>query len=313
MARSTEGDTGRLRRDGYGGLFAELKGSGGSRRLRWIVGRAKESKAEAAMSQIKKSKGMALFGFSLKRSGTHTSRTMMLEELNKLLAYVDRPEADKSDYLQAVVVENCLGKRSGKTRSLTYHHLLDLYSLDPSKLLFRALLYFWNRDVQGRPLLSLLCTYVRDSVFCSTAPFILKFPEGATITHESLEEFIDAQEPGRFSKATLKSTAQNINSTWTKSGHLYGRARKVRSRANPTAGSVSYALLLGYLAGSRGQALFQTEYTKLLDCTFDKAIELAESASRKGWIVFKRVGDVIEVLFPNLINQEEMEWLREQS
>jgi len=25
------------------------------------------------------------------------------------------------------------------------------------------------------------------------------------------------------------------------------------------------------------------------------------------------VGDVIEVLFPNLINQEEMEWLREQS
>ena len=68
--------------------------------------------------------------------------------------------------------------------------------------------------------------------------------------------------------------------------------------------SVSYALLLGYLAGSRGQALFQTEYTKLLDCTFDKAIELAEEASRKGWIVFKRVDDVIEVLFPNLINQK---------
>ena len=174
-------------------------------------------------------------------------------------------------------------------------------------------LQIWNRDIDGQPLLALLCTFARDSIFRSTAPFILKFPEGATITRESLEEFIDAQEPGRFSKATLKSTAQNINSTWTKSGHLYGRARKVRSRANPTAGSVSYALLLGYLAGSRGQALFQTEYTKLLDCTFDKAIELAESASRKGWIVFKRVGDVIEVLFPNLINQEEMEWLREQS
>ena len=90
-------------------------------------------------------------------------------------------------------------------------------------------------------------------------------------------------------------------------------SRKVRSHANPTAGSVSYALLLGYLAGSRGQALFQTEYTKLLDCTFDKAIELAEEASRKGWIVFKRVDDVIEVLFPNLINQEEMEWLYEQT
>jgi hypothetical protein len=67
------------------------------------------------------------------------------------------------------------------------------------------------------------------------------------------------------------------------------------------------------LSGVRGQALFQTEYIKLLDCTFDKAVELAEEASRKGWIVFKRIGDVIEVLFPNLINQEDMEKLREQS
>lgn len=254
-----------------------------------------------------------LFGFSDGRGGVHTSRTMMLDELRSLLTYVDQPEAGKSDYLQAIDDENCLGKRSGKTRKLTYRHLVDLYSLDRSNVLFRALLYFWNRDIDGQPLLALLCTFARDSIFRSTAPFILKFPEGATINRESLEEFIDAQEPGRFSKATLKSTAQNINSTWTKSGHLYGRTRKVRSCANPTAGSVSYALLLGYLTGSRGQALFQTEYTKLLDCTFDKAIELAEEASRKGWIVFKRVGDVIEVLFPNLINQEEMEWLHEQS
>lgn len=256
---------------------------------------------------------LSRFGFNFERSGAHTSRTMMLEELRALLTYVDRPEAEKSDYLQVIDVENCLGKRSGKTRRLTYRHLVDLYSLDRANVLFRGLLYFWNRDIDGRPLLALLCTVARDSIFRSTAPFILKFPEGATITRESLEEFIDAQEPGRFSKATLKSTAQNINSTWTKSGHLHGRARKVRSRAHPTAGSVSYALLLGYLAGSRGQALFQTEYIKLLDCTFDQAIELALDASRKGWILFKRLGDVIEVLFPNLINQEEMEWLREQS
>ena len=260
-----------------------------------------------------KNKQLSRFGFSFERGGAHSSRTMMLDELRFLLDYVGRPEAEKSDYLQAIDNENCLGKRSGKTRTLTYRHLVDLYSLDPTRVIFRALLYFWNRDIDGQPLLALLCTFARDSIFRSTAPFILKFPEGATITRESLEDFIDAQEPGRFSKATLKSTAQNINSTWTKFGHLYGRARKVRTRAKPTAGSVSYALLLSYLTGVRGQALFQTEYVKLLDCTFDKAIELAEEASRKGWIVFKRVGDVIEVLFPNLINQEDMEWLREQS
>jgi hypothetical protein len=237
---------------------------------------------------------------------------MMLEDLEALLAHVHPSEADKSDYLRAIEDENCLGKRSGKTRTLTYRHLVDLYSLDRNNLLFRTLLYFWKRDVDGQPLLALLCAYARDSILRSTAEFLLKFPEGATITRKSLEEFIENEYPGRFSSATLKSTAQNVNSTFTKSGHLYGRAPKVRSRANPTAGSVSYALLLGYLTGARGQSLFQTEYSKLLDCTFDKAVELAEEASRKGWIVLKRVGNIIEVLFPNLINKEEMEWLREQ-
>ncbi|MEA4880035.1 MAG: hypothetical protein VB045_01010 [Synergistaceae bacterium] len=261
---------------------------------------------------MEKTEHLVRFGFSFGRGSAHSARTMMLNELEALLAFLDCPEAEKSDYLHAIDGENCLGKRSGKTRILTYQHLVDLYSLDRTKILFRTLLYFWTRDIEGRPLLALLCAYARDAILRSTAPFILKFPEGMTIRRQSLEQYIDDQEPGRFSKATLKSTAQNVNSTWTKSGHLFGRARKTRARANPTAGSASYALLLGYLRGARGQTLFQTEYIRLLDCTFDKAIELAEEASRRGWIVFKRIGDVIEVLFPNLINQEEMEWLREQ-
>lgn len=236
----------------------------------------------------------------------------MVEELASLLNCVSRPEAGKSDYLYAIEDENCLGKRSGKTRILTYRHLVALYSLDSANVIFRALLYFWNRDINAQPLLALLCAYTRDPILRSTTPFILKFAEGAVITRQSVEEFIDHQEPGRFSKATLKSTAQNINSTLTKSGHLNGRARKVRSRAKATPGSVSYALLLGYLIGERGPSLFQTEYFKLLDCSIDTGIELAQEASRRGWIVFKRVGDVIEVLFPNQINQKEMELLREQ-
>lgn len=265
------------------------------------------------VSMTEANNNLVRFGFSFQRGGAHTARTMMLEDLGALLSYVDRPEAEKADYLHAIDEENCLGKRSGKTRLLTYRHLVDLYSLDPSIILFRALVFFWQRDPAGHPLLALLCTYARDAIFRSTASFVLKFPEGATITREALEEFIDDREPGRFSKATLKSTAQNINSTWTKSVHLTGRIRKIRARALPTAGSVSYALLLGYLTGVRGESLFKTDYTKLLDCSFEKAIELAAEASRKGWIVFKRVGDVIEVLFPNLINEQEMEWLREQN
>lgn len=256
---------------------------------------------------------LSLFGFKNERASAHSARTMMLAELGAVLSYLDRPDAQKSDYLHAIDAENCLGKRSGKTRTLTSRHLVDLYSLDTSAILFRGLLSFWQRDPDGRPLLALLCAYSRDSILRSTASLILPAHEGTTIARAAMEKFIDEIEPERFSHATLKSTAQNINSTWTQSGHLTGRARKIRSRAHPTPGAVSYALLLGYLSGARGESLFNTEYAKLLDCSFERALSLAEDASCRGWIVLKRVGDVIEVVFPNLITAEEMEWVREQS
>lgn len=251
-------------------------------------------------------------GFSYERGGVHTSRTMMLAELRAMLSFVDATNATRADYLEAIQTANCLGKRSGKTRTLTFRHLADLYALDPSLLVFRALRFFWQRDLDGQPLLAALCAYSRDPMLRATAPFVLSLQEGATVTRETMEEFIDAQEPGRFSKATLKSSAQNINSSWTQSGHLVGRVRKVRARAVATPGVVSFALLLGYVSGLRGESLFKSDFTRILDCSYEKTIELAEDASRRGWISLKRVGQVVEVLFPKLISAQEMEWLREQ-
>ena len=251
------------------------------------------------------------FGFRNGKSTIHTARTIMFEDLKALFTHVPNINASKNDYIQAIEVDNCLGKRSGKTRKLTAQHLSELYTLDPAVTLFRALRFFWKRDEAGQPLLSLLCAYSRDTLLQKTAPFILSTSEGNIITREDLEEFLEKNEPGRFSKSTLTSTAQNLNSSWTKSGHLIGRAKKVRSRANPTPGSVAYALFFGYLCGIRGEMLLETEYVQLLDCSMNQAIELAEDASRRGWIVFKRIGKVIEVLFPNILNPREIEWSRE--
>lgn len=261
----------------------------------------------------KQNNNLERFGFSCQRGGVHTARTMMLVELRALLSYVDTADAAKTDYLEAIETANCLGKRSGKTRALSFRHLAGLYALDPGVLVFRALRFFWSRDVDGQPLLAALCAYSRDPILRATVPFVLGFQEGATVNREAVEAFIDAQEPGRFSKATLKSTAQNINASWTQSGHLAGRVRKVRTRAVATPGTVSLALLLGYVGGLRGESLFKSDYTRMLDCSFEKTIELAEDASRRGWISLKRVGQVVEVLFPNLITAHEMEWLREQN
>lgn len=253
------------------------------------------------------------FGFAFPFGSPHVSRTMMFAELSILLEYVNTPGASRSDYIHAVVEDNCLAKRTDKNRIISKRYLLELYSLDPNMLLFRSLLFFWKRDSGGRHLLALLCSYARDPLLKASAKYILPLTEGALVTRQTMEEFLDSLAPGRYSTGKLASNAKNLNSTWTQSGHLTGRTQKKRSKAIPTMSSVSYALLLGYLTGVRGRSLFTSEYIKLLDCSLEHAIELAEEASRRGWIALKRVGDVIEVLFPNLINAQEMEWLREQS
>lgn len=255
---------------------------------------------------------MLRFGFTFSKGGVHLARTMMFKEFSMLLEHVTNANATKNEYIKAIVGENCLGKKSGKNRTLAAKHLTELYGLDPSIAIFRALLYFWRRDKEGQPLVALLCAVTRDAILRRSASFILQFPESNVLTSEMMEEFIKAKEADRFSKATIKSTAKNINSTWTQSGHLLaGYRKKFRSKAKATAGAIGYALFLGYLTGSRGEVIFTTDYIKLLDCSVEQAIELAEIASRRGWIIFKRVGKVMEVSFPNILTTQEMEWTRE--
>lgn len=251
-------------------------------------------------------------GFSFGRNSVHAARTNMFEELELLLEAVPSP-TDGKQLTNAIIEDNCLGKRSEKSKTLTARHLLELYTLEPKVSIFKTLLYFWNRESEARPLLALLCSSARDSLLKNSLKVILDTPETAVLERETMEDYIDSLEPGRFSKATLKSVAQNINSTWTKSGHITGRAKKVRTQAKAKPAAVAYALYLGYLCGNRGPELFETDFMKSMDCSREKAIELAEIASQRGWIVFKRIGKVMEVLFPNLISAEEVEWLREQN
>ena len=259
-------------------------------------------------------KKLDLFGFNMKAGGgVHTSRTIMLLELETLLSRVADSSSEKAVYQLAIVDDNCLSKRTENTRKLTFQHLVELYGLSSDIILFRALLFFWKRDVDAQPLLALLCAYARDPLLRTATPYMLALKDGNIMAREALEQHLEGLFPGRFSPATLKSTAQNLNSSWTKSGHLTGKALKRRTPVTPTAGALSYALFLGYLSGVRGQALLTSDYVRILNCPVSLALTLAEEASRKGWMVWKRVGDVMEVHFPNLINLQEAEWIREQS
>lgn len=236
----------------------------------------------------------------------------MLDELNRLLEYVDGHKSSLDTFRKAIIDENCLSKKSGKTRELTFQHLRSLYGLDPSIPLFRTLLHFWTRETSGRPLLAVLCVLPRDAIFRKSYDWIAKFNPGEWVSREHIEKQIEAAFPDRFSPASLKSIAQNLNSSWTKTGHLQGRVKKIRAQAKPTPASTAFALYLGYLQGIRGEELFHSPYTKVLDTRPAELMDMAETASQRSWIVMKRLGRVIEVLFPHLITDEERRQLHEQ-
>lgn len=255
---------------------------------------------------------LSRLGFSFETGGAHTARTMMLAELRLLLEAVPDPTAGKAEYFRNIREENCLGKRSERTRTLTARHLADLYGLDPDLALFRALRFFWPINEQAQPLLALLCAFARDPLLRMSAPLIKALEPGQILTRETMEDHVEKANPDRFSPATLKSLAQNINGTWTYSGHLRGRQSKVRDKACATQESVAYCLFLGYLWGERGESLLQGTFCSLLDAGPERVLELAESGSRRGWFVLKRIGKVMEFQFPELLTDQEREWLREQ-
>lgn len=252
------------------------------------------------------------YGFVFSDGGVHLARSMMLKELTTLFDVIPSPEATTGAYVRAIKQDNCLGKQSGSARNLTARHLLALYSLDPSLAVFRALKFFWQRDDTGRPLLALLCAFARDPILRASAPFISGLPGGEAAPRESMEAFIDQVFPGRFSAATLKSTAQNLLTSWTASGHLSGSRNKIRTKPTVTTATVAYALFLQYLLGTRGSAVLTGKYVALLDTEPANTVNLAEYASRAGWMVFKHIGEVMESSFPILLTETERGWIHEQ-
>src|SRR5665647_1001901 len=81
-------------------------------------------------------------GFRYGDKGTHSSRTIMFEELQQLLE--SHPgNVSREIYIQAVIDENCLGKHTAATRKLSLQRLSELYGLDPDVPLFRIMCSLW--------------------------------------------------------------------------------------------------------------------------------------------------------------------------
>lgn len=240
-------------------------------------------------------------GFRWGKKGTHTSRTIMLDELQTLLACCQQ-DASPEDYTTAIIEDNCLGKRTVATRKLTFQRLSELYALDSQIPLFKIMRYFWYADSSRQEIFPLLLALARDPLLRATALTIMRMRPGEELARQPLIDALNHAAGNRLSENTLDKVVRNAASSWTQSGHLKGRNRKVRQRITPTSASTTYALLIGYLTGVRGPALFETCWAQVLDEPPEELMRLAMDARRLGFLEMNQSGGVVEVAFSRLLS-----------
>lgn len=234
-------------------------------------------------------------GFRLGARGTHTSRTIMLKDLDELLSAVP-PSGDHGAHEEAVVRENVLGKQTAATRRLSYQRLRELYGLDPRIPLFRVLRRLWGVDRPGRPRLAVLAAMARDPLLTATAPVVVLLEPGQEMMRSTVLAKLREAVDDRLNDAVLDKVARNTASSWAQAGFLQGRVRKVRCRVEPTPGTVALALWLGRLEGYAVARLLDSPWARVAgDGGPPELLPLALKASQLGLIRARSAAGVLSI------------------
>jgi len=229
---------------------------------------------------------------------------MMLPELTALAAHLP-PTADLEAYSNAILIDNVLGKPTFASRDKSLRHLTQLYGLSPRLALFRILRVFAGEDPYSLPLMAMTCAFCRDEQLRASFKLISQLRPGQVLTRQRMEEHLDRCFTSRFSPATKKSLAQNVDTTWTKAGHLSGRNKKLRSIPQPRMLASTYAMFAGFLLGLRGDLLINSVFGQLVASDSSILTSHLSEASARGYLRFRHAGGVTEVDFSPLLNNQE--------
>jgi hypothetical protein len=239
------------------------------------------------------------FGLKFSSGGAHISRTMMLSELGAVLARV--PQGSRvADYREAILRLNVLGKTTDSTRQKSLRHLRELYACDDSTPIFGVLRKLHATDSASLPFLAVQVAWARDPLLRATTQPVVDAAEGERVEVASLAHALEVAFPNQYSELNRSKIARNAASSWTQSGHLAGRVKKIRQRIKPTIVAVTMAFFLGDIAGYHGAAVFSNPWCRLLDLNSDRAKAMGFEAHRAGLLNLRAVGEVVELSFPLL-------------
>lgn len=249
---------------------------------------------QTALPHITETDRLRTAGARFGAKGTHTSRTMMLEELTELLRAVPA-SGDRGAYECAVIEENCLGKTTTSNRRLTLQRMSELFGLDPDVPLFVVLRRLWELDPEGRPLITLMCALARDPLLRGTSPYILSMPVGAELLHDEYMASIREHVETRLNDGVLDQVRRNSSASWGQSGHLEGRVRKRRKLVGAPFGAVAFALWLGSLEGRVGDDLLASFWMRHFDAPSHAIIEAVLRCKQSGLVYASIGGGVVQI------------------
>jgi hypothetical protein len=245
-----------------------------------------------------------LLGFTKKSVGGHSARSMMLVEMRILFRGLP-VTTGAGDFEKVIVDDNILGKPTLSSRKNSLHHLRELYGLDSTRTLFRVLWNLGHADVDSLAQLCLVCAYARDPQLRWSFELIRTLRLGVVLERATMEQHLERGFPNRFSPAMKKSMAQNVDTTWTFTGHLAGSKRKIRQMPEPRPVSAAYAMLVGYLTGLRGEGLLDSAYGSLVASNRSQLQTALALASARGLLSLKQAAGIVEFDFANLLTPAE--------
>lgn len=223
----------------------------------------------------------------------------MSTELTEVL---DCPK-DELEYMQ-VMESNVFNKRTESSRKKTIRYLTQLYSFDKNDIRFKALEDYWQRtNEEDKALLTFLYAVSKDYLLKESVSLVKAVPFNEKAHIEGFEDNIKHHHPNRFSPKTLRSVAQNIASSWKQAGYIEGKVKNLRVKRYPSYLMVSFALLMAYIDGARGEYMTDHPSVKALDVSKEELHQLIKAAADRDLVRYNKSGTTMVISFENYLNR----------
>jgi len=224
---------------------------------------------------------------------------MMFAELQKVMDY----SIDGGNFNEALGL-NVTGKKSSSGVEKTANFLKRLYGLDIQYPPFAAFKYFWmNSETDEKALLAFVYAINHDDLLAEGIQVLQSMKLGDKATIELIEDNIEKYHTNQYSNNTRRSVAQNLASSFKQAGFIEGKVKNIRTQPEITYRIACFAFLLAYLAGDRGDFIWNSIGVKALCLYENKLRELAIECAKQDLMQYQFAGGVTAIAFNNLLNK----------